>query len=326
MFKLAIIGCGTHSEIGHAVPLARYAAAHPGELELAACCDLEEVRTELFREKYGFLRGYRDAGEMLDAEEPQACIAVLPVRLVAGMAERLFRRGLPCTVEKPPGATLAEVRRLVDLAAETGARHMVSVNRRFAPLLNRAVSWAREQGEMRYVRAAMIRKKRVEPSFVWSTALHGVDALRHIAGDVQSASISVQEDPLLAARWYQEDYEFTGGARGRLDIITTAGMQEESYDIFGENFRAHAVFPITNGFFGPGSTLRCWRDNQLVIDEAAPADEPRDVTAGPYAEVEALAAALRGERSWGPTVADVLPSAELVFDFARRAGVLDKSD
>ncbi len=326
MFKLALIGCGTHSEIGHAISLARYAKAHPGEIELAACCDLEAERTALFRQKYGFERAYRDAEKMLDVEKPDACIVVLPVPLVAETAERVFRRGIPSTVEKPPGNGREEVRRLAEVAAETGAPHMVSVNRRFAPLLNRAISWAREQGEVRYVRAAMIRKKRVEPSFVWGTALHSVDALRYIAGDVSSARLAVQQDPALAARWYQEDYVFTSGARGRLDIVTTAGMQEESYDIFGEGFRAHAVFPIANGFFGPGSTLRCWREGTLVIDQAVPADEPRDVTAGPYAEVEALVAALRGERPWGPTVAEVLPSCEIVFDFAEQAGVLGQRD
>ena len=38
--RLGLIGCGDHSEIGHAVPLARYAATHPETIVLAAACDL----------------------------------------------------------------------------------------------------------------------------------------------------------------------------------------------------------------------------------------------------------------------------------------------
>jgi len=36
VIHLGLIGCGAHSESGHAIPLARYKAAHGDEIELAA--------------------------------------------------------------------------------------------------------------------------------------------------------------------------------------------------------------------------------------------------------------------------------------------------
>ena len=65
MIRLGLIGCGEHSEIGHAVPLARYKSTHPEEVELAAACDIRPERGELFRKKYGFLRSHSDLEKML---------------------------------------------------------------------------------------------------------------------------------------------------------------------------------------------------------------------------------------------------------------------
>jgi predicted dehydrogenase len=47
--RLGLIGCGEHSEIGHAIPLARYAATHAEAITLTAACDLRQERAELLR-------------------------------------------------------------------------------------------------------------------------------------------------------------------------------------------------------------------------------------------------------------------------------------
>jgi predicted dehydrogenase len=51
MIRLALVGCGAHSESGHAIPLARYKAAHPAAIELAAVCDLQQERAQSFVRK-----------------------------------------------------------------------------------------------------------------------------------------------------------------------------------------------------------------------------------------------------------------------------------
>ncbi|MDA0747429.1 MAG: hypothetical protein O2954_12990, partial [bacterium] len=83
-------------------------------------------------------------------------------------------------------ATLEEARQLLAVARETGTPHMVSVNRRFEPLLRRAISWAKERGPLRYVRASILRHNRREPDFVYGTAIHCIDALREIGGEISS--------------------------------------------------------------------------------------------------------------------------------------------
>ena len=43
MIRIALAGCGEHSRASHAAPLARYAAAHAGEVELVAACGKDEA-------------------------------------------------------------------------------------------------------------------------------------------------------------------------------------------------------------------------------------------------------------------------------------------
>ena len=137
MVRLALIGAGNHSGLNHAPALGKYAADHPDLLELAVVCDLDRSKAESFAVSYGFKSVYTDYRKMLEEKNLDGCVCVMPIALIADLAEDLRRRKMPTTVEKPMGETLAEVDRLLATARETGTPNMVSVNRRFEPLLRR---------------------------------------------------------------------------------------------------------------------------------------------------------------------------------------------
>ncbi len=105
--RLGLIGCGEHSELGHAIPLARYAANHPEALVLTAACDVRADRAQIFRQKYRFARAYQDADQMLTKEKLDVCIAVVPVERIPEIGMKLLQANMPCVVEKPLGATWA---------------------------------------------------------------------------------------------------------------------------------------------------------------------------------------------------------------------------
>ena len=79
MIRIALAGCGEHSRSSHAAPLARYAAQHPGEIELVAACDLNREKALEFCHTFGFQRAYTDLGHMLDSEKPDACVCIMPM-------------------------------------------------------------------------------------------------------------------------------------------------------------------------------------------------------------------------------------------------------
>ena len=312
MIRLGLVGCGEHSEGGHAVPLARYKAAHPGEIELTAACDLNLERAQLFCRQHGFLSPYRDVNEMLARHKLDGCIAVVPVERISELGIKLLTQAIPCVVEKPLGASLAEGKELLAAAQATNTLNMVSVNRRFMPFLNRALDWTRTAGSLRYVRCVMSRHERREPGFLWATAVHAIDAMRYIAGEVSDAKIRTLGKGEAAAAWYSIELNFASGVSGRLDVLPTAGMLEETYELIGEGFRAVVTCP-----FGPERGVRCFRENRLVLADAASGNVPEDVLNGCYDEASEFIRALTRKEPARPSIEDVLPSVELCWGMAK---------
>jgi predicted dehydrogenase len=314
MIRFALAGCGEHSRASHAAPLARYAATHPNEIELVAACDLNRERATEFSHTFGFAQVYDDLDQMLKIEKPDACVSVMPMEKIGEVGIKLLERRLPCVIEKPLGTSLPAIERLARVARETQTPHMVSVNRRFMPYLNQARSWMQQHGPLRYVRATQIRHQRSEPDFIWSTAIHAIDALRYIAGDVEEFDVTFSR---AHATWYVISLRFESGATGQVEILPTAGMVEESYEMFGDGCRAH----ITAGS-GTQRSLECWANGEQVIASHATEDEPEDLRNGSYQEVEEFVRALQTGSRPQPSIDDILPSARISFAIAERVGVV----
>lgn len=308
MIRIALAGCGEHSRTSHAAPLARYAALHPEEIELVAACDLNAARAKEFCHSFGFLRDYSDLDRMLQAEKPDACVCVMPMEKIVEVGIKLLRDEIPCVIEKPLGTSLEEIERLAQVARETQTPHMVSVNRRFMPYLNQARSWMHERGPLRYVRATQVRHQRSESDFIWSTAIHALDALRHIAGEVDKFEVTMPE----GTKWYLIELKFKSGTIGHVEILPTAGMVEESYELFAEDCRAR----VTAGS-GTQRSIECWQDGKLVIETHASEEEPEDLRNGSYQEVEEFISALRTGKRPQPSIEDIVPSARISFAIAK---------
>lgn len=319
MIRLALIGCGEHSESGHAIPLARYKTAHPAAIELAAVCDLNPERAQFFVRMYGFNRYYVDVDEMVTREKLDGCIAVLPVDKISELGIKLLQQGIPCVVEKPLGMSLADSQALLDAAKTTRTPNMVSVNRRFMPFLNRALAWSRDENSrstalLRHVRCTMARHVRSESDFLWTTGVHAVDTLRYIAGEVAEANIRTLGAAAGSANWYGIDLRFEAGVTGYIDVLPTSGMVEETYDLFGDGFRATVTCP-----FGPQRGWHGFRDNRLVVEEVATEGMTEDFLNGCYDETAEFVTALSSMSVLRPSIEAVFPSVELCFALANSA-------
>ena len=194
---------------------------------------------------------------------------------------------------------------------------MVSVNRRFMPFLKREIDWTRTAGSLRYVRCTLARHARSEPEFLWTTAVHAVDAVRHIAGDVAEASIRTLRRVGESAPWYAIVLGFESGVSGRIDVLPTAGVLEETYELYegiGEGFRAILTCP-----FGLQRGWRCFRENRLAVEETASVNMPEEVLNGCYDEAAEFIRALTHREHPRPSIEDVFPSVELCLALAKVA-------
>jgi predicted dehydrogenase len=313
MLKLVVIGAGNHSQGNHLPSLARYVAKHPGQIELAGLCDLRHEHAQEMAARYGFARAYVDLDEMLCVEQPDGCVAVTPIPVTTEIAARVIRMGVPLLMEKPPGATAQEARQIVQLVQETKARVMVSMNRRYDPALRSALEWWGDR-PMHYVRATIVRTDRREPDFMYGTAIHPLDAMREIGGDM--STYEADEREVDGVRWLNVRLAFECGAAGVLEVLPTAGSMAESYEMYGAGCRAL----VRVG--GPDTgEVRCWQGGELVVEDEPAQGEPEYVRNGAYYETIAFIEALQSGGAVHPSPAEVLQSVELCACIqARRRG------
>jgi predicted dehydrogenase len=282
-----------------------------------AACDLDVRKADEFCQSFGFERSYTDLNQMLEKEKPDACVCIMPIDHIVEKGIELLQRRIPCVIEKPLGTSLDEIERLARIARETQTPHMVSVNRRFMPYLNEAKSWLQSAGSLRYVRATQVRHARDEEDFIWSTAIHVLDALRYMVGEIKDFQVERLRYE-GAALWYLISLQFEDGTVGHIEILPTSGMVEELYEFFGEHFRAR----ITAGS-GTQRTLELWRDNELIKQATSDESEPEDLRNGAFNEVEEFINALRTGKSPYPSIGQILPSARICFEIAESVTQLE---
>jgi predicted dehydrogenase len=310
MVRIAIVGCGEHSESGHAVPLARYQRLHPNKLDLAGACDIEIERARHFCDKYGFKNAYSNIDEMLSREKIDGCVAVVPMGKIAEIGAYLMDRRIPCSIEKPLGSSREDVKRLLASAKSSGTPNMVSVNRRFMPFLNRALEWIKGRGSIEYVRCTMLRYARNEAEFIWATAVHAVDTLRYISCEIRSHQARNLKSG-KHSNGYALDFSFENGGVGRVDVLPTTGMLEEKYELFGDGFYVAVTCP-----FGARRGWVAYADGALVTEEWASNELPEDVINGCYDETSSFIDSLREGKALRPSIVDIAPSVELCMSIA----------
>ena len=303
MLRVAVIGGGYHSREHHLPALARYVSQHPNEVELAAFCDLQrDVAGGLCRE-YGFGKSYADIDRMLASESLDACLTITPVSANASIAKRIIDAGIPLLMEKPPGSTQQEARELCEFVADKNARVMVSMNRRFDPALAKARSWIGDR-PLEHVRASMYRHRRTERNFLVETALHSLDTVRWLAGDI--LDYSVHAKLVDEAWWYRVHIEFDRGATGLLEVLPTCGSRAEFYEMFGPGCRVRASAGDNDS-----GEVAAWEDGKIVLHEGPASDIPPFVKGGTFAETIEFLTALREEREFHPSPQEVWQSVDI---------------
>jgi len=226
--RIVHIGAGNFSRANHSPCLQRLSAGPTPRVSMEAICDLDESKAQAFCDDFGYKKAYTDIDEMMGQVEPDVVYVMVHPRLAAGVLERVLRYRLPTFTEKPPGVTVAESIRLAELAQECGNVTYVGFNRRRTPVIEHLKSWAAGNGPVRYVRAEMIRNRRFETGFAIGTAIHPLDCLRYLCGNV------VELETICKAyegtpRDYLVRMRFDTGIMADLAVLVHAGLSRERY-------------------------------------------------------------------------------------------------
>jgi predicted dehydrogenase len=255
--RAVCIGAGGFNRANHAPVLKRLAEGDEPRLSLEAVCDLDRERAERFQQEFGFRRVHTNLARMMDEVRPEVVYSLVQPTATAGVVSQVLPTGLPVFTEKPPGVSVEEANRLAELAETHGNLTYVAFNRRQMPVMRGLKQWLTDNAPARYVRGEMLRNRRREPEFGIGTAIHALDALRFLCGDVEDVDVRAQLYDDGACADYFAKLRFVDGLTAELQVIVDCGMLRESYHAFAERAGATAVLGAgySSPWFQPGFTV-----------------------------------------------------------------------
>ena len=125
--KVAIIGAGGHAQ-SHFTMIKDEA-----EMDLVAVADIDESRLAHTSDEHGITALFTDYREMLEKVDLDvAYVETFPGPLTDIVVDCL-EAGLHTSVEKPPGVTSDDTRRMLEAEQRSTAKAIVSLNRRYFP-------------------------------------------------------------------------------------------------------------------------------------------------------------------------------------------------
>ena len=279
MFKICVIGCGWASDFGHGSGYQKYAAEN-SDVELTACCDIEENKARMLKEKYGFQRYETDYLRMLKNESPDVVCLNVPEQLIAPFAEKILEAGYPLLLEKPPGFKLEETINLVKIAEKTGTHNMVGFNRRFMPIIQtyrRTIESASDLSKIQSIQYNLFRHKRIESNFD-ITCIHGIDTVRYITGsDYKSVHFTYQLFPEYGEN-VMNIYlhgEMKSGVKAILNFCPVSGVILERMIVTISNSSFFINVPVWDSIDIFGKIVSV--ENNVIIKEITLNDNRQDV-------------------------------------------------
>jgi len=235
--RIAVIGCGNHSRGALQPALARLP-----HFDYVAACDLEEALAADCARRYGAGSVHIDYRRMLDDVEPEAVLVVGPPQLHLEAGLEAASRGIHLFVEKPSAPDLAGAEALAEAFRVAGRIAMVGLFWRHAEAFQRAARLAADPAfgatllfDGLYLspgpRVPLWGATDVASSFLTDQAIHAVDAMRFLMGDVEELAARVGEGP-DGAFGYAVSLRFSDGAAGSLAVTSFTNA-------FGSRFTLH---------------------------------------------------------------------------------------
>jgi predicted dehydrogenase len=208
----------------------------------------------------------------LDTDQLDGVTIAAPTTKHRELTAFFLERGIPCLVEKPMAATVAEARQLCDLAEKTGTLLQVGHIERFNPALRAVTQRVNEPLFLECVRVAPYPFRATDVGVVLDLMIHDLEIIlalvRREIKEVRAWAMPIfskSED--LAAAWI----EFDNGACAQLKAVRTALRSERRLRLY----QADAYIEVD--FMERVATV-IRRDEKLLRGEIKPDDlKPEDL-------------------------------------------------
>lgn len=215
--RLALIGAGGMANNMHYPSLKEMK-----DVEMVGLCDIVEDKLNATADKFGIEKRYTDYKKMIEETAPDGVYVLMPPHHLFDIVVHVLNQNLHCYIEKPPGVMSEQTRAMANLAEEKGVIGMVAFNRRYIPLMRQCKAKVEASGEMNQVVSTFYKQHDGGPYYggaidiLSCDAVHAVDALRYMGGDVADCVSSVRCLGKKFATSWTALVEFESGAVGVL--------------------------------------------------------------------------------------------------------------
>ena len=304
--RIAIIGAGNHARDQHWPALRTIE-----EVDFCAGCDLDAEKLKAACDKYGVPAAYADYHEMIETEQPDGVVVVMNPEPMTEVALGCLEAGVPIMIEKPPGSDVAEAQQILDSATAKGLKVMVSMNRRFSPLIRRLREMALERGLV-YCHSTYNKAGFTGDQWTWRASLpladsiHNIDLMRFIGGDVAEVFACSAGRDAEYTNAHSATIAYESGAMGTINTHHCVGYRVHLFEIHAMGMSAYVNLADPHD---PGCEL--YLDNERVDPPTFEFDLPPDLGIDNYNENLHFARWIAGEVEAEADLADVIESARL---------------
>jgi len=233
----AVIGTGSHAQ-GHLMMIKGCE-----EMHLRAVCDIDKERLEKAKQ-YGAEYAFTDFREMIDKCDLDVVYVVTQPNFTADISIYCIEHDLHTSVEKPPGLTSADTRRILEAESKHNVKAMVSFNRRYIPEVLAIRNMVMDRGGAIHC-AATYNKPATRWSDVWGMhpvihdAIHHVDLLRWFAGDADAVYSEYYVGDSPDRQRHNAIIRFKNGCRGVFMSHYGVGFRIQRAEVHAEDFSAY---------------------------------------------------------------------------------------
>lgn len=304
--RIAIIGAGAHATAHH------YPALHyVDEIEFCAACDLSTEKLEAVQKQYQIPAVYTDYREMIQKESPDAVVVVLRPMDMVDVVLGCLELGVHLMIEKPPGCNSDDARRMLDRAEHKGCKVMVSLNRRFMPLVRELKVMALDR-KLVYCSATYNKDGFFDKKWTWPSplpvadAIHLIDLMRFVAGDVAEVYAASAKREAEFTNAHSATLVFESGAMGTINTHHCVGFRVHRFELHAHNMSAYMDVGNTHE---PSCEL--FLDGQSAETPVFHTDLPKGVGLDAYHETIHFARFAAGEEEGESVLADAIESVRL---------------
>lgn len=235
---VGIIGTGGHAR-GHLQMV-----KNSPEMHLMAVCDIDKERVEKAKSEYSIDKAFTDYKEMIDKCDLDVVYVETQPEYTADISIYCLGKGLHTSVEKPPGLTSSDTRRILEAERKSGKKAIVSLNRRYIPEILAVRKMVMERGgpvhcAATYNKPITIMRGDWGKSLLVCDAIHHVDLLRWFAGDVVSVYSEMYTGNSSDKQRHNAVIRFANGCRGVMMSHYAVGFRIQRVEVHAENFSAY---------------------------------------------------------------------------------------